>query len=71
MIEELNKLQEKKMDMISEKQFGSLLTNLESQLMKKFCLTNYFDRQKEHINDFVVTYYGKKDEANNSIFMTE
>jgi len=39
--------------------------------MKKFCLTNYFDRQKEHINDFVVTYYGKKDEANNSIFMTE
>lgn len=40
--------------------------------MKKYCLYNYFDRQKEHITEFVVAYDSQKDrEQIDNIFENE
>lgn len=45
---------------ISKEEFAQLISFLEINMIKKYCLRNYLDSYKESINDFVVNFDAQK-----------
>ena len=49
--------EEQRKSVISDELFSNCISSLESSLLKKYCLLNYFDpNEQDKINDYVVSF---------------